>query len=33
VVVVVPVRGVELLPIGVVGDEVGGVATLKAAPQ
>jgi hypothetical protein len=31
IVVVVLVRGVELLPFGAVGDEVGGVATLKAA--
>jgi hypothetical protein len=33
VVVVVLVGGVELLPLGAVGDEVGGVATLKAAPR
>jgi hypothetical protein len=32
VVVVVHVGGVELLPLGVVGDEAGGVTTLKAAP-
>jgi hypothetical protein len=25
--------GVELLPLGAVGDEVGGVSTLKAAPR
>jgi hypothetical protein len=32
--VVVLVRGgVELLPLGAVSDEVGGVATLKAAPR
>jgi hypothetical protein len=31
--VVVLVGGVELLPLGVVGDEVGGVATLEAAPR
>jgi hypothetical protein len=30
--VVVLVRGVKLLPLGAVGDEVGGVTTLKAAP-
>jgi hypothetical protein len=29
--VVVLVEGVKLLPLGVVGDEVGGVATLEAA--
>jgi hypothetical protein len=33
VVVVVLVRGVELLPLGAVGDEVGGVTTLEAAPR
>jgi hypothetical protein len=33
VVVVVLVGGVELLPLGTVGDEVGGVSTLKAAPR
>jgi hypothetical protein len=33
VVLVVLIGGVELLPLGVVGDEVGGVATLKAAPR
>jgi hypothetical protein len=33
VVVVVLVGGVELLPLGAVGDEVGGVATLEAAPR
>jgi hypothetical protein len=32
--VVILVRGVvELLPLGAVGDEVGGVTTLKAAPR
>jgi hypothetical protein len=25
--------GVELLPLGTVGDEVGGVTTLEAAPR
>jgi hypothetical protein len=25
--------GVELLPLGAVGDEVGGIAALKAAPK
>jgi hypothetical protein len=29
---VILVRGVKLLPLGAVGDEVGGVITLKAAP-
>jgi hypothetical protein len=33
VVVVVFVGGVELLPLGTVGDEVVGVAALKAAPK
>jgi hypothetical protein len=33
VVVVVLVGGVKLLPLGEVGDEVGGVATLEAAPR
>jgi hypothetical protein len=33
VVVAVLVGGVELLPLGAVGDEVGGVASLKAAPR
>jgi hypothetical protein len=33
VVVVVLIGGVELLPLEAVGDEVGGVATLKAAPR
>jgi hypothetical protein len=33
VVVVVLVGGVELLPLRVVGDEVGGVAALEAAPR
>jgi hypothetical protein len=32
VVVVILVRVVVLLPLGAVGDEVGGVATLEAAP-
>jgi hypothetical protein len=31
--VVVLVGGVELLPLGAVGDEVGGVTTLKATPR
>jgi hypothetical protein len=33
VVVVVLVRGVELLPLGTADVEVGGVATLEAAPR
>jgi hypothetical protein len=33
VVVVVLVGGVELLSLGVVSDEVGGIAALKAAPR
>jgi hypothetical protein len=33
VVVVVLVGGVELLPLEAVGDEVGGVAALEAAPR
>jgi hypothetical protein len=33
VVIVVLVGGVELLPLGAVGDEVGGVAALEAAPR
>jgi hypothetical protein len=33
IVVVVLVGGVELLSLGTVGDEVGGVAALKAAPS
>jgi hypothetical protein len=33
VVIVVLVRGVELLPLGAVGDEVGGVTTLETAPR
>ena len=33
VVVVVLVGGVGLLPLGAVGDEVGGVAALEAAPR
>jgi hypothetical protein len=33
VVVVVLVGGVELLPLGAVGDEVGGVTALEAAPR
>jgi hypothetical protein len=32
VVVVVLVGGVKLLPLGAIGDEVGGVAALEAAP-
>jgi hypothetical protein len=32
-VVVLVGGGVELLPLGAVGDEVGGVATLKAVPR
>jgi hypothetical protein len=31
--VVVLVEGVELLPLGVVGDEVGVVTTLEATPK
>jgi hypothetical protein len=31
--VVILVRGVELLPLGAVSDEVGGVTALKAAPR
>jgi hypothetical protein len=33
IVVVVLVGGVELLPLGAVGDEVDGVITLKAVPR
>jgi hypothetical protein len=33
IVVVILVGGVELLPLGTVGDEVGDVATLEAAPR
>jgi hypothetical protein len=33
VVVVILVGGVEVLPLGTVGDEVGGVAALEAAPR
>jgi hypothetical protein len=33
VAVVVLLRGVELLPLGIVGDEVSGAAALKAAPR
>jgi hypothetical protein len=33
VVVVVLVGGVKLLPLGAIGDEVGGVTALKAVPQ
>jgi hypothetical protein len=33
VVIVVPVGGVELLPLRAIGDEVSGVAALKAAPM
>jgi hypothetical protein len=32
-VVVLAGGGVKLLPLGVIGDEVGGVTTLKAAPR
>jgi hypothetical protein len=32
-VVVVVLGGVKLLPLGAVGDEVGGVTTLEAAPR
>jgi hypothetical protein len=32
-VVVVVLVGVELLPLGAVGDEVGGIAALEAAPR
>jgi hypothetical protein len=31
--VVVLIGGVELLPLGAVGDEVGGVTTLEVAPR
>jgi hypothetical protein len=31
--VVVLIGGVELFPLGTVGNEVGGVATLEAAPR
>jgi hypothetical protein len=31
--VVIVVRGVELLPLGAVSDEVGGVTALEAAPR
>jgi hypothetical protein len=31
--VVVLVGGVKLLPLGAVGDEVGGIAALEAAPR
>jgi hypothetical protein len=33
VVIVVLIGGVELLPLGAVGDKVGGVTTLEAAPK
>jgi hypothetical protein len=33
VVVVILIGGVELLPLRTVGDEVGGVTTLEAAPR
>jgi hypothetical protein len=33
IVEVLLVGGVELLPLGAVGDEVGGVTALKAAPR
>jgi hypothetical protein len=31
--VVILVEGVEILPLGAVGDEVGGVAILKTSPM
>jgi hypothetical protein len=31
--VVILIRGVELLPLGAVSDEVGGVTALEAAPR
>jgi hypothetical protein len=31
--VVVLVGGIELLPLGAAGDDVGGVAALEAAPR
>jgi hypothetical protein len=31
--VVILVGGVDLLPLGIVGDEVGGVTALEAAPR
>jgi hypothetical protein len=31
--VVILVGGIELLPLGAAGDEVGGVAALEAAPR
>jgi hypothetical protein len=33
VVIVVLIGGVELLPLGAVGDKVSGVTTLEAAPK
>jgi hypothetical protein len=33
VVAVILVGGVKLLPLGAVGDEVGGVVALKATPR
>jgi hypothetical protein len=33
VLVVVLIGGVKLLPLGAVGDEVGGVTALEAAPR
>jgi hypothetical protein len=33
IVIVILVGGVELLPLGAIGDEVGGVAALEAAPR
>jgi hypothetical protein len=33
IVIVVLVGGVKLLPLGAVGDEVGGVTVLEAAPR
>jgi hypothetical protein len=33
VVVILLVRGVEILPLRTVGDEVGGITALEAAPR
>jgi hypothetical protein len=33
VVLVILIGGVKLLPLGLIGDEVGGVAALEAAPR
>jgi hypothetical protein len=30
---IILVGGVQLLPLGAIGDEVGGVTTLEAAPR